>query len=84
MGYFPGTSGSSLPDLNKKVTYFGNGYVIGLTMVAGIGGLLFGYDTGMFYCNNYSLLYAHCILFHFFWGPSFFSGLINMIVALIT
>lgn len=47
MGYLPGTSGSSLPDLNKKVTYFGNGYVIGLTMAAGIGGLLFGYDTGV-------------------------------------
>lgn len=33
--------------MNKKVTYFGNGYVIGLTMAAGIGGLLFGYDTGV-------------------------------------
>lgn len=47
LGYLPGTSGSSLPNLNKKVTYFGNGYVIGLTMAAGIGGLLFGYDTGV-------------------------------------
>ncbi|KZV52113.1 inositol transporter 1-like [Dorcoceras hygrometricum] len=31
----------------KKITYFSNSYVLGLTMVAGIGGLLFGYDTGV-------------------------------------
>lgn len=31
---------------NRKITYFGNSYVVGLTVVAGIGGLLFGYDTG--------------------------------------
>lgn len=31
----------------RKITYFSNSYVLGLTMVAGIGGLLFGYDTGV-------------------------------------
>jgi hypothetical protein len=84
VGCLPGTSGSSLPYSNKKVTYFGNGYIIGLAMAAGIGGLLFGYDTGMFYCNNYSLLYAHCILFRIFGGLVLFVGLMNMIVSLIT
>lgn len=39
----PGSSGN-LND--KRITYFSNSYVLGLTMVAGIGGLLFGYDTG--------------------------------------
>ncbi|KAD5508844.1 hypothetical protein E3N88_16547 [Mikania micrantha] len=33
--------------IDKKITYFGNTYVLGLTVVAGIGGLLFGYDTGV-------------------------------------
>ncbi|GFP93398.1 inositol transporter 1 [Phtheirospermum japonicum] len=28
-----------------KISYFSNSYVLGLTVVAGIGGLLFGYDT---------------------------------------
>ncbi|KAL0382841.1 UNVERIFIED_CONTAM: Inositol transporter 1 [Sesamum calycinum] len=32
---------------NRKITYFSNSYVLGLTVVAGIGGLLFGYDTGV-------------------------------------
>eukprot|EP01018_Ginkgo_biloba_P032821 Gb_35369 [translate_table: standard] len=45
--YLPGTSGSSLPDPSQKETFFGNAYVLGLTMAAGIGGLLFGYDTGV-------------------------------------
>ncbi|KAL7145437.1 hypothetical protein ABFS83_07G084200 [Erythranthe nasuta] len=31
----------------KRITYFSNSYVLGLTVVAGIGGLLFGYDTGV-------------------------------------
>ncbi|XP_027117491.1 inositol transporter 1-like isoform X1 [Coffea arabica] len=42
----PGSSGY-LDDGNRKVTYFGNSYVVGLTVIAGIGGLLFGYDTGV-------------------------------------
>lgn len=41
----PGSSGY-LDAGNRKITYFGNSYVVGLTVVAGIGGLLFGYDTG--------------------------------------
>ncbi|CAA2976237.1 inositol transporter 1 [Olea europaea subsp. europaea] len=42
----PGSSGY-LDAGNRKITYFSNGYVLGLTVVAGIGGLLFGYDTGV-------------------------------------
>ncbi|PWA86842.1 myo-inositol transporter 2 [Artemisia annua] len=34
-------------DGDHKITYFSNKYVLGLTVVAGIGGLLFGYDTGV-------------------------------------
>ncbi|KNA22965.1 hypothetical protein SOVF_029090 [Spinacia oleracea] len=43
----PGSSGylESYPE--RRFTYFSNKYVLGLTVVAGIGGLLFGYDTGV-------------------------------------
>lgn len=47
MGFLPGTSASSERIVGKKVTFFGNSYVLGITMAAGIGGLLFGYDTGV-------------------------------------
>ncbi|KAI3948280.1 hypothetical protein MKW98_011866 [Papaver atlanticum] len=45
----PGSSGYLNPTeiTGKKVTYFSNRYVLGLTLTAGIGGLLFGYDTGV-------------------------------------
>ncbi|OVA04606.1 Sugar/inositol transporter [Macleaya cordata] len=43
----PGSSGYLNPTPGKKVTYFSNRYVLGLTLTAGIGGLLFGYDTGV-------------------------------------
>lgn len=36
---------SPLP--RKQVSYFSNLYLLGLTLTAGIGGLLFGYDTGV-------------------------------------
>ncbi|KAF3455814.1 hypothetical protein FNV43_RR00456 [Rhamnella rubrinervis] len=43
----PGSSGylDLYPD--RKFSYFKNPYIVGLTVVAGIGGLLFGYDTGV-------------------------------------
>ncbi|KAL7595993.1 hypothetical protein Lser_V15G29436 [Lactuca serriola] len=44
---FPGSSGYIDAGVDKKITYFSNTYVLGLTVVAGIGGLLFGYDTGV-------------------------------------
>ncbi|KAK4754477.1 hypothetical protein SAY87_002581 [Trapa incisa] len=43
----PGSSGYLDLYPERKMAYFGNPYVLGLTMVAGIGGLLFGYDTGV-------------------------------------
>ncbi|GER32680.1 major facilitator superfamily protein [Striga asiatica] len=43
---FSGSSGY-LRGSDAKITYFSNSYVLGLTVVAGIGGLLFGYDTGV-------------------------------------
>lgn len=43
-----GGSSGNLGGSDRKITYFSNSYVLGLTVVAGIGGLLFGYDTGIF------------------------------------
>ncbi|KAH9302069.1 hypothetical protein KI387_013652 [Taxus chinensis] len=49
MGFLPGTSRLNVSNASRqhKTSFFGNGYIIGLTVVAGIGGLLFGYDTGV-------------------------------------
>lgn len=30
----------------RKISFFKNPYILGVTAAAGIGGLLFGYDTG--------------------------------------
>ncbi|KAG0494299.1 hypothetical protein HPP92_005293 [Vanilla planifolia] len=46
IGSFPGSSGMLDPLPQRRMSYFGNRYVLGLTVAAGIGGLLFGYDTG--------------------------------------
>ncbi|XP_047334196.1 inositol transporter 1 [Impatiens glandulifera] len=43
----PESSGYFNAGVDRKMTYFSNQYVLGLTVVAGIGGLLFGYDTGV-------------------------------------
>ncbi|XP_058102387.1 inositol transporter 1 isoform X2 [Magnolia sinica] len=43
----PGSSGMLDSRSIREVSYFSNWYVIGLTLTAGIGGLLFGYDTGV-------------------------------------
>lgn len=42
-----GSSGTLDPLPKRKMSYFSNRYVVGLTVTAGIGGLLFGYDTGV-------------------------------------
>ena len=42
----PGSSGYLDMYPERKISYFKNPYVLGLTFVAGIGGLLFGYDIG--------------------------------------
>ncbi|XP_021752602.1 inositol transporter 1-like [Chenopodium quinoa] len=43
----PGSSGylDSFPE--RRISYFGNKYVLALILTAGIAGLLFGYDTGV-------------------------------------
>jgi len=33
----------------RKISYFKNPYILGVTAAAGIGGLLFGYDTGIYH-----------------------------------
>ncbi|KAL5998103.1 Integrin alpha chain-like protein (Alpha-int1) [Asimina triloba] len=43
--YMPGSSGLLNAEPREGVSYFSNPYVLGLTLTAGIGGLLFGYDT---------------------------------------
>ncbi|URE23441.1 Sugar transporter [Musa troglodytarum] len=44
---FPGSSGIIHASPKRDISYFSNFYVLGLTLTAGIGGLLFGYDTGV-------------------------------------
>ncbi|KAL7106108.1 hypothetical protein ACP275_07G090700 [Erythranthe tilingii] len=46
-GNLGGHNGNYNRNGEKRITYFSNSYVLGLTVVAGIGGLLFGYDTGV-------------------------------------
>ncbi|KAK7270047.1 hypothetical protein RIF29_22922 [Crotalaria pallida] len=43
----PGSSGYLEMYPDRKVSFFKNPYILGLTAVASIGGLLFGYDTGV-------------------------------------
>ncbi|KAK7358042.1 hypothetical protein VNO80_17341 [Phaseolus coccineus] len=43
----PGSSGYLDLYPHRKISFFKNPYILGLTAVAGIGGMLFGYDTGV-------------------------------------
>ncbi|KAJ6715665.1 SOLUTE CARRIER FAMILY 22 MEMBER [Salix viminalis] len=45
--FLPGSSRYLEMFPERRMSYFSNSYVIGLTVAAGIGGLLFGYDTGV-------------------------------------
>ncbi|CAN1833544.1 Inositol transporter 1 [Linum perenne] len=47
IGSTPGSSGYLDLFPERRMSYFSNAYVLGLTVIAGIGGLLFGYDTGV-------------------------------------
>lgn len=52
----PGSSGYLELYPERKISYFKNPYILGVTAAAGIGGLLFGYDTGIysssFFCSS--------------------------------
>ncbi|KAF2322168.1 hypothetical protein GH714_008127 [Hevea brasiliensis] len=43
----PGSSGYLDLFPERRMSYFSNTYVLRLTVIAGIGGMLFGYDTGV-------------------------------------
>ncbi|KAK9725091.1 hypothetical protein RND81_05G122000 [Saponaria officinalis] len=43
----PGSSGYLDAFPERRISYFGNKFVLALTVTAGIAGLLFGYDTGV-------------------------------------
>ncbi|CAI8598006.1 unnamed protein product [Vicia faba] len=43
----PGSSGYLELYPERKISYFKNPYILGVTAAAGFGGLLFGYDTGV-------------------------------------
>ncbi|KAH9624726.1 hypothetical protein KSS87_015625 [Heliosperma pusillum] len=43
----PGSSGYLNAFPERRISYFGNKFVLALTVTAGIAGLLFGYDTGV-------------------------------------
>ncbi|XP_044498326.1 inositol transporter 1-like [Mangifera indica] len=43
----PGSSGYLDTFPERRMSYFSNPYILRLTVIAGIGGLLFGYDTGV-------------------------------------
>lgn len=66
----PGSSGYLDIYPERKMYYFKNPYVLGLTVVAGIGGLLFGYDTGdiQFSIDQLFLLFESIV----FWFSRFF------------
>lgn len=42
----PRSSGLLKASSKRDMSFWSNQYVLGLTTTAGIGGLLFGYDTG--------------------------------------
>jgi len=60
----PGSSGYLDIYPERKVSVFKNPSILGLTAVASIGGLLFGYDTGTFFhINLFSSYFWICFFF---------------------
>lgn len=56
-GSVVGVGGPASSSNRKKITYFSNSFVLALAMVAGFGGLLFGYDTGTTLLSCCPILY---------------------------
>lgn len=70
----PESSGILDSPAKKDMSFFSNLYVLGLTVTAGIGGLLFGYDTGTNLCSctkhlssssNFEWNYRHILFVKF-------------------
>jgi len=38
----------------RKIAFFQNPYIVGITFAAGLGGLLFGYDTGTYHYHAWT------------------------------
>lgn len=54
-----GSSGYLEMHPDRRIAIFQNTYILGITFAAGIGGLLFGYDTGMLYYISISSTHSH-------------------------
>ena len=58
----PGSSGYLELYPERKVSLLQNPYILGVTAAAGIGGLLFGYDTGN-QSSSYIIVLVHLCVF---------------------
>jgi len=79
----PGSSGYLDIHPERKVSVFKNPYILGLTSVASIGGLLFGYDTGTYLYVMYEFfLFIIIIIIHSF-SQSFLQVLYQVLSSIL-